>query len=206
MNITSLKRNRTIARTLRPLDLELQDIPIDALNRIVYPFTFEITKDDFVDLMANSSRYSEILDINAKPKQVIFSESSDKGSSEIIFKKTDLVSLTFNEELLLNELEREKSENAKEEINRVIREKECVGSYSLSFLAVVKSFCNLLDLQDSINFSIKTDTPLKTVISFKKLSGTNLTYYLAPRVPEADFDEEGLSEDEEELNQDRTEL
>lgn len=46
-----------------------------------------MTKDDFVDLIANSDHYSEIVKIKATPHQVVFSESSDKGSSKINFKK-----------------------------------------------------------------------------------------------------------------------
>jgi len=46
-----------------------------------------MTKEDFVDFIANSGRYSEMVKIKATPRQVVFSESSDKGSSKIDFKK-----------------------------------------------------------------------------------------------------------------------
>jgi len=49
-----------------------------------------------------------------------------------------------------------------------------------------------LDLTDKITFSIKSDTPLKVEVVFKKIDKTRLTYFLAPRAPEADFEEEDL--------------
>ena len=195
MSITSTKRKRTITRTLKHIDFELQEIPMDVLNNIVYPFAFEMTKDDFVDLIANSGRYSEILKIEANPRVIIFSESGSKGNSEIDFKKRNLVSLSFQKEKLLLELEGEENQESKEAIKQVLKEKSSMGSYSLSFLKIVKDFSNILDLREKISFSLKTDNPFKTEISFKKLSSTKLTYYLAPRVPEEDFEEEDGDEE-----------
>lgn len=203
MSIASAKRKRTINRTLTHIDFELQEIPMDTLNNIVYPFAFEMTKDDFVDLIANSGRYSEIIKIEANPRIIVFSESSSKGNSEIDFKKSNLVSLRFQKEKLLLELEREQSQELKEAIKQALKEKNSAGSYSLSFLGIVKSFSNILDPQDKISFSLKTDTPFKTEISFKKLSSTKLTYYLAPRIPEEDYEEEDFDESEEESEQDQ---
>jgi hypothetical protein len=190
MIIASPKRKRTIKRTLIPIDFEKQDIPMDCLNRIVNPYTFEMTKDDFGDLMSNSGYYSEIIDVDVNQQRVIFKESGNEGDSEIDYKKKNLVSLTYNEEELLNEIEKEQDQNTIQKLKQTIKEKVCKGSYSLSFLKVVKNFSVILDLTDKITFSIKLDTPLKVEVVFKKIDKTRLTYYLAPRVPEADFDEE----------------
>jgi len=203
MSITSTKRKRTITRTLTHIDFELQEIPMDTLNNIVYPFAFEMTKDDFVDLITNSGRYSEIIKIEANPRIIVFSESSSKGNSEIDFKKGNLVSLRFQKEELLLELEREQSQESKEAIKQTLKEKSSECEYSLSFLGIVKSFSNILDPQDKISFSLKADTPFKTEISFKKLSSTKLIYYLAPRIPEEDYEEEDFDESEEESEQDQ---
>ena len=190
MNITSPKRKRTIKRTLFPIDFEKQDVPMETLNRIVYPYTFEMIKDDFTDLITNSGFYSEIIEVKTTLNCVFFSESGDEGSSEIYYKKKNLVSLNFNEKELLAEIERKQDSDTKETLKKKIKEKVCTDSYSLTFLKVVKNFSVVLDLQDKITFNLKTDTPLKVQISFKKLNKTTLTYYLAPRVPEEDFDEE----------------
>ena len=205
MNISSPKRKRTIKRTLFSINFEKQDVPMDALNSIVYPYTFEMTKDDFVDLINNVGFYSEILSIKTTEDCVLFSESSKEGSSEIDYKKKTLVSLSFNEQDLLAELEREDREISKEEIEKVLKEKICVGSYSLTFLKVVKIFSAILDANDKITFSIKTDTPLKVELIFKRLNKTRLTYYLAPRVSESDFDDDDFDDEEEEISSENQE-
>lgn len=199
MIITSPKRKRTIKRTLQLIDFEKQDIPMDTLNRLVHPYTFEMTKDDFGDLMNNSGYYSEILDIDVNLKRVIFKESSNEGESEIDYKKKNLVSLKFNEEELLSEIEQEQDQTRKQTLTKKFKEKDCLGSYSLSFLKTVKTFGVVLDLTDKITISILSDTPLKVQVLFKKLNKTSLTFYLAPRVPEPDFEEEDEEEEEDEF-------
>ena len=49
------------------------------------------------------------------------------------------------------------------------------------------------------------DTPLKIEVTFKRISKTRLTYYLAPRVPEVDFDDEDFDDDEEEITSENEE-
>ncbi len=173
-----------------PIDFEPQGNYIGSLNSLVPPYTFEMTKDDYEDLIKNMGYYSEIVEIEINPQRVIFKESGDEGSSEIDYKKKNLVSIKFNEERLLLEIEREQDQTIKQTLTKNLEEKDCTGAYSLSFLKVVKNFCSILETQDKIAFSIKTDTPLKVNMSFKKLNKTTLTFYLAPRVPEEDFEED----------------
>lgn len=197
MNISSKKRKRTIERTLSSLNLELHEMSMETLNKIKHPFEFEMTKDDFVDLMGNSGRYSEILEIKTTPKEVIFSESSNKGTSIIGYEEKDLVSLRFTAENLLLESKREDDRELVIRDTKIFEEKQCTGSYSLTFLSLIKSFSLILDAQDRITFSLKDDHPLKTQIKFKKLKNAKLTYYLAPRVSEAEFEEDDFDEAEE---------
>jgi len=106
----------------------------------------------------------------------------------------------------LEQKQSQEDKEAKEAIEKVLEEKSCLSSYALSFLALVKSFCNTLDLQDKVSFSLKTDNALKIAICFKKLTNTELTYYLATRVPDAEGEEEeeDLDEREKEFDQDQT--
>ncbi len=195
--ITSPKRKRTIKRTLNAIDFEKHEVSIDCLSNLVHPYTFEMTKDDFGDLMNNSGYYSEIIDIDVNQQRVIFKESGGEGSSEIGYKKKNLVSLTFNEKELLKEIEETQDQNRLPKLKQTLAEKVSLGSYSLTFLKIVKSFSAILDLTDKITISILSDTPLKVHTTFKKLNKTSLTFYLAPRVPEPDFDEdEDKDEDE----------
>jgi len=146
-----------------------------------------MTKDDFVDLMGNSGRYSEILGITSDPSKVSFSESSEKGSSVIDYRKNDLMSLKFLEDMLFNDSELEEDQIADK---KILDTKQCVGYYSLTFLGLVKSFCNILDLRDKISFSLKSNHPLRISMAFKKLTNASLLYYLAPRVEEGDPDDQ----------------
>jgi len=129
-------------------------------------------------------RYSEILSFGITPDRVTFSESSDKGSAEIDYIKDDLPSLRYLEVVLDLDSELEKVQLGDKEI---YENQRCKGYYSLSFLGLIKSFCNVLDAKDKIMFSLKTSHPLKTQITFKKLTNTSIVYYLAPR---RDLDEE----------------
>ena len=206
MNLTSPKRKRVIKRTLFPIDFEPQGNSIGSLHNIIPPYTFEMSKDDYEDLIKNLGFYSEIVEIEVNPQRVIFRESGDEGNSEIEYEKKDLVNLKFNEKELLLEIQREQDKIKKQTLTKKLKEKDCTGKYSLSFLKVVKNFCSILELRDKIAFSIKTDTPLRVNMSFKKLNKTTLTFYLAPRVPEEDFDEDyddfEPTDEEEELEDD----
>ena len=190
MNITSPKRKRIIKRTLFPIDFEPQGNSIGSLNDLIFPYTFEMTKDDFEDLMKNSGYYSEIIEVEVDGTRVSFNESSQEGESKIDYKKKNLVSLHFNEEELLSEIDREEDEDKKQLLRKIFEEKVCTGSYSLTFLKVIKNFSTILDPTDKITFHIKTDTPLKAELTFKKLKKSRLTNFLAPRVPEDDFEED----------------
>ncbi len=190
MNLTTPKRKRVIKRTLFTIDFEPEGNSIGSLHNLVFPYTFEMTKDDYEDLIKNLGYYSEIVEINVNLQGTIFKESSNQGNSEIEYEKKDLVDLNFNEKELLLEIEREQDKIKKLTLTNKLEEKDCEGSYSLSFLKVVKNFCSILELKEKIAFSIKTDTPLKVNMSFKKLNKTTLTFYLAPRIAEEEFEED----------------
>jgi hypothetical protein len=159
MTVKSAKRKRNIVRRLIPIDFELQEMPLSTLNAIKYPFEFEMTKDDFLDLMSNSGRYSEIIGIKATPEQVEFLESSEEGSGEVGYDKEDLPSLKFLTETLLLDSEIEKERIADK---KIFDAKQCVGYYSLTYLRLIKEFCNVLSPKDKISFSLKSNHPLKT--------------------------------------------
>ncbi|NHJ22497.1 MAG: hypothetical protein EAX91_16240 [Candidatus Lokiarchaeota archaeon] len=199
MSITSEKRKRTIVRKLNAIDFEPQEMPLDTLNAIKYPFEFEMTKDDYLDLLGNSGRYSEILGIKTTLENVIFSEASDKGSAEIEYKKDDLPNLTFLEDVLDLESEIKEVQLVDKEI---FDAKRCKGYYSLPFLRLIKEFCAVLNSKDAIKFSLKTSHPLKAQITFKKLTNATIVYFLAPRMDEVDEDD---FEDEEDLEPTETE-
>ncbi len=64
-------------------------------------------------------------------------------------------------------------------------EETCSGAYSLTFL---KAILKMAPITEKLEVSLKTDHPLK--MSFGLLEGGELSYFLAPRVEEADFDDD----------------
>ncbi len=161
------------------------------LTSIIYPFKFKMSKEFFLDLMKNSGRYSEILNLKATPEDITFSETGQIGNSEIIYKKKDLPELTFDKKRLILELEdKNHDRDILDKIKKDLDTKVSKGAYSLVFINVLKIFCSLLDLNDTLSFSIKSDHPLKVEIIFKKLEDTDFIYFLTFRSEEAEFEED----------------
>ncbi|MFX1411330.1 MAG: hypothetical protein ACFFA6_13350, partial [Promethearchaeota archaeon] len=59
------------------------------------------------------------------------------------------------------------------------------GSYSLTFL---KAILKIGSITEKLEISLKSDHPLKMI--FNILEGGELSYFLAPRVEEVEFDED----------------
>jgi len=75
-------------------------------------------------------------------------------------------------------------------IHRFLNEQKCCSAHSLHFLAWLDKLAKILDKDDTIQFSIKEDHPMKVEIDFTKLGDTSLLYFLAPRGIIEDIDEE----------------
>jgi len=65
------------------------------------------------------------------------------------------------------------------------------GAYSLTFL---KAILKIAPITEKLEISLKTDNPLKMI--FNILEGGELSYFLAPRVEEAEFEDEDDDMDE----------
>jgi proliferating cell nuclear antigen len=65
----------------------------------------------------------------------------------------------------------------------------CTGAYSLTFL---KAILKIASITEKLEISLKTDHPLKMI--FNLLEGGELNYFLAPRVEEAEFDDDDMDE------------
>ncbi len=63
------------------------------------------------------------------------------------------------------------------------------GSYSLQFL---KSILKIENITEKLTISLKDDHPLKLI--FNIFEGGTISYFLAPRVEEVEFEEEDLEE------------
>jgi len=155
---------RTRTFSLALLDIEIEDIPMDNLLKIEYPSKWVIDTDYLVEAIKDAEIYSEILNMKA---------DEEKG-------------LVFSSSGQIGEMEYDLS--IEELIESNITESSS-GAYSLTFL---KAILKIASITDKLEISLKTDHPLKMI--FNLLEGGELSYFLAPRVEEADFDDDDMDE------------
>ena len=182
ITITSKKFKTSLQRTLEHLDLDKRDITALNLHEIAYPCKFEITKELLEYVIANSGKYSDIIGVKCTPEQLTFSEIGQIGEGSIPFKKKAIKSIEFLDDSV-----------------EIKQEKEYFG---LEYFKTIKKLASILANNDPIQFFLKNDHPLKSIIEFKRLEDTNITFYFAPRVENEDessdmFDE--FEEEEEEI-------
>jgi len=152
--------SRTRTFSLALLDIDIEEIPMDNLLKIEYPSNWVIDTDFLVEAIKDAEIYSEILNINANEGQGLIFSSS----GQIGEMEYDL----NEEDLIESELQGSSS-----------------GAYSLTFL---KAILKIASITEKLEISLKTDHPLK--MNFDLLEGGKLSYFLAPRVEEEEFNED----------------
>ncbi len=151
--------------SLALLDIEIEDIPMDNLLKIEYPSKWVIETEFLVEAIKDAEIYSEILNMAAGEGQ----------------------GLTFSSTGQIGEMEYNLGEDdlIEHDINGTSS-----GAYSLTFL---KAILKIASITEKLEISLKTDHPLKMI--FDLLEGGELSYFLAPRVEEAEFgDDEDIEE------------
>ena len=152
--------SRTRTFSLALLDIDIEEIPMDNLLKIEYPSNWVIDPDFLVEAIKDAEIYSEILNINANEGQGLIFSSS----GQIGEMEYDL----NEDDLIESELKGSSS-----------------GAYSLTFL---KAILKIASITEKLEISLKTDHPLK--MNFDLLEGGKLSYFLAPRVEEEEFNED----------------
>lgn len=156
--------SRTRTFSLALLDIDIEEIPMENLLNIEYSSKWVIDTDFLVEAIKDAEIYSEILNIKS---------IEDQG---LVFSSTGQIG-EMNYELELDEL-----------IETDITGTSS-GAYSLTFL---KAILKISSITEKLEISLKTDHPLKMI--FDLLEGGELFYFLAPRVEEAEFDDEDMDE------------
>lgn len=154
-----------VKKSIAYLDMEIEEMPMDNLNAIEPPNMFGINKRLLDDMFYESGNYSEVCEIETNKDGVYFREKGLIGEHE-----------AFYEFDILRELDCE-------DIGSI------TNSYSYKYLNVIKNFLKIMDIDNIIRFYQKQDHPLKIVIYFESI-GTTITYYIAPRVEEADWEDD----------------
>ena len=106
--------------------------------------------------------------------------------SEILNLKTNEKGLTFSSSGQIGEMI---YDLPKEDLIDSEIEGENLGAYSINFL---KSIMKLSGITEKLDISLKTDHPIKLI--FNILEGAVLSYFLAPRVESADFEDDDMGE------------
>ncbi|MFX0002057.1 MAG: proliferating cell nuclear antigen (pcna) [Promethearchaeota archaeon] len=152
--------SRTRTFSLALLDIEIEEIPMDNLLKIEYPSKWVIDPEFLVEAIKDAEIYSEILNMTATQGQ------------GLIFSSTGQI----------GEMEYDLREDdlIETDINGTSS-----GAYSLTFL---KAILKIASITEKLEISLKTDHPLKMI--FNLLEGGELSYFLAPRVEEAEFEDE----------------
>ena len=151
--------SRTRTFSLALLDIDIEEIPMDNLLKIEYPSNWVIDTDFLVEAIKDAEIYSEILNINANEGQGLIFSSSGQ----------------------IGEMEYDLNE---EDLIESALQGSSSGAYSLTFL---KAILKIASITEKLEISLKTDHPLK--MNFDLLEGGKLSYFLAPRVEEEEFDE-----------------
>ncbi len=151
---------RTRTFSLALLDIDIEEIPMDNLLKIEYPSKWVIEPDFLVEAIKDAEIYSEILNM-----------TSTEGQG-LIFSSTGQI----------GEMEYNLSED---DLIETSLNGTSSGAYSLTFL---KAILKIASITEKLEISLKTDHPLKMI--FNLLEGGELSYFLAPRVEEAEFEED----------------
>ncbi|MHA1526961.1 MAG: proliferating cell nuclear antigen (pcna) [Promethearchaeota archaeon] len=157
---------RTRTFSLALLDIDIEEIPMENLLAIEYPTIFAIDPTFLVEAIKDAEIYSEILNVKAEEGQGLVFSSSGQ----------------------IGEMEYELSQD--DLLSSDISDTNS-GAYSLTFL---KAILKITSITEKLEMSLKTDHPLKMI--FNLLEGGELSYFSAPRVEEADFDDDDDDMDE----------
>ncbi len=156
--------SRTRTFSLALLDIDIEEIPMDNLLKIDYPSKWVIDTDFLVEAIKDAEIYSEILNIDANEGKGLKFSSSGQIGE---------MEYDINEDDLLDSQLKGTSS----------------GAYSLTFL---KAILKIASITEKLEISLKTDHPLK--MNFDLLEGGKLSYFLAPRVEEEEFDDDDMDE------------
>jgi hypothetical protein len=139
-----------IKDTLAALDLEFEEIPMENLLTLEYPFSFELQKQQFEYILKHTDIHSEILVITATPTRLEFSQSGQIGRRSIPLEKEDLEDLSFDPSLMSTDADEGEVATA---------------GFSLAFLKSISKMIYLMNNEDTLSFCMRTDHPLLTEIS-----------------------------------------
>ena len=152
--------NRIRTFILACLDLDIEDPSMENLKSKEYPSTWNLDPEILIEYLKDAEIYSEIIN----------------------FKATEGIGLTISSSGTIGEME---YQLRIEDFLEIELDKTQSGAYAIMFL---KSIMKLKPIIERLKVSLLTDYPIKIEIFL--IEGGEIEFYLAPRVEQADFDEE----------------
>ena len=146
--------------SLTLLDINLEEIPMENLMKTEFPTHWKMDANILIEALKDAEIYSEILNMKAVEGE----------------------GLVFNSTGQIGEME---YELGIDDLVDAEFEETNTGAYSLTFL---KSILKISNITETLEISLRTDHPIKLV--FNLIEGGILNYFLAPRVQEADFEDD----------------
>jgi proliferating cell nuclear antigen len=160
----SLEKGKIRTFSLAILDIDIEDVPLDNLLSIEYPTKWAIPTNFLTEALRDAEIYSEILNLQA---------IENEGLKFSAYGQIGEMEYFLGIEDLID---LQVDEGAK-------------GSYSVIFL---KAVTKLSAITEELEMALKTDHPLKMIFSL--LEGGELSFFLAPRVEDTEFDEDEMEE------------
>lgn len=156
----TVETSRTRSFTLTSLDLDIEEIPMKNLMTIEYPSQWKMSPAFLIEALKDAEIYAEIINMQCNPVEGLKFSASGQIGE-------------MNYYLEIDDL-----------FETDITEKQ-TSAYSLTFL---KPIMALSAITESFTTYLKEDHPLR--LDFELIEGGKIVYFLAPRVEEAEFDEE----------------
>ena len=167
------KPNVEVSKTQYALDIEMEDYEgmltnlKENLAKEGIPGRVVLTWDQLDQILYESGSLSEVVDFNITPTGFDVRESGQIGTSKISISRDELETHCIGDD----------------------KDGTVSASYSLTFLKTLKNIKPLIEKDDFITFEYSDDSLLHISVPLREVDG-HYRLYLAPRVPEAEFDDD----------------
>ncbi len=140
LSVYSNKFKNTIDDELFLLDLDMEEVPLDNLLKIEYPFKIKISKEKFIHVLKKMGIHSEIIDFKVDQKKIEFYQTGQIGNRSVTFKKGTIKSLEFKgREIIERQLEIEQEKQIlDEDLLELLKIRVTVLDHKYNRLAKIK--------------------------------------------------------------------
>lgn len=177
----------TIEDIIRLLDIDMEEIPIENLLKIQYPFRFQINQEQYAHIIKKIEVLSEIVNVKITTDLLKCSGVGQIGNRDIYFKKNMI------KEIQLRNIDVD---------DEFKKDPHAEGAFSLTFLKSFQKMVNQLAKDHHAKCYVQTGHPLKIKLKIPLHDYTKkqdfgvfkIVFWLAFRAEEGDDDDEEVNE------------